>query len=524
MGNAEYSCMLKNKYAVAIIASMAILMAILDNTIVNVALTNMSRRFDVPLNTIQWVITSFFLAQAMVIPIAGYLGNRFGMKKNFLFFLGVFTLGSLMCALSKNETELIAFRILQGLGGGALFPLGQAIAVEVFPVKERAKASIIIGMSVLLGPIFGPTLGGYLVDRFDWPSIFTINIPIGVITAILAVIAFPPDRTEYGKRKSRFDVPGLVLSMIASLLIVYGFAFVTETRPGTITPFNPRGEIYGWGEWRVWALLGAGVLVAVLFTWYELRQKDPVLDLHIFRNPYFRSPVIILWLVAMTVFASMFLIPIFYQQYRTLHFDAMQTGLTLMPQGIAAAIATIIGGRLYYKLGVRNIVLLGVVLLGASSYLLSRFTVDYTSWDIMPALLIRGLGFGFTFIPSQTLALQSFMGPELPKASSLLNVTRQIFSSIGISVIATIYSGHISAHLQAEKATMLSTQGAQAAGNPHSFFAQAVPAAGTAAMNDVFLILMYASIALLLIACILPGKTKTAKFLHDERTDVRVHK
>lgn len=504
--------MLRNKYAVAIIASMAVLMAVLDNTIVNVALTPMSAAFGASLNSIQWVITSFFLAQAIIIPIAGYLGSRFGIKRFFLIFLCLFTAGSFLCGLAKTEGQLIIYRVIQGIGGGALFPLGQAIAMEAFPIRERAKASIIIGMSVLLGPIFGPTLGGYLTDTFSWAAIFNINIPLGIITFALAYISFPSDKKTEKGYAPRFDYAGLVLSMLASLLIVYAFAMVTDIKPGSVSAEHPAGEVYGWHNSWIWFLLGSGIITAIVFCFYELRQKDPVLDLRIFKNSFFTTPAIVLWMVAMIVFGSIFLIPVFFEQLRDPHLTAMQTGLALMPQGIAAAVATIIGGRLYYKAGVRAIAIAGCILLAISGFMLTDFSPHYGGREVLPALIIRGLGFGLTFVPAQTLALQSFRGASLAKASSLLNVTRQIFGSIGVSVIATLFTGRMAYYVTQSMAGI-----PPEAGKHFDAMSQTALVAqnGSYAMNDVFKWLFYATCVLIPVALILPGRQKTQEFLKD---------
>src|SRR5437868_2247870 len=270
----------RSKYAIALTAALGLVMAILDATVVNVALIPIATAFKTDLSTIQWIITGYFLAQAAVIPISGYLGNRFGIKRLFMICLVLFTVGSLLCGISQNESMLIAFRVLQGLGGGALFPLGQAIAFGAFPPKERAAASAIIAVPVLLAPAFGPTLGGWLTDNFGWESIFFVNLPVGIIAILLASLILPADEAPEKKEQAGFDYIGLVLCTLGVLAVVYAFTVVSQTQPGTQSPLNPNGTLYGWGYWLVWALLGGGLAVLALFALYELRiSKDPVLDL-----------------------------------------------------------------------------------------------------------------------------------------------------------------------------------------------------------------------------------------------------
>jgi DHA2 family multidrug resistance protein len=503
-----------NKYLVAFVAALGILMAVLDNTIVNVALVPMEHAFKVEHSVIQWVITAFFLSQAAVIPIAGYLGHRYGMKRCFIIFLALFTLSSLLCGLAQTEQQLILYRVLQGIGGGALFPLAQAIATEAFPIHERQKGSMIIGISVLLGPIFGPTLGGWLIDLFDWPAIFTINLPIGIVTAVLAYLSFPDDHKAEFRPKSRFDWVGLGLSMVASVCLVYAFALVAETRPGTETPMNPRGEMYGWDYPRVWLLLVSGVVLMVGFVLYELKRKDPVLDLRVLKNPTFTAPSILLWLIAMVIFGSILLIPIFFELIKAEPLSALDTGLALMPQGIGAAVATVFAARLYYKLGVRVLVVIGVILLAISGFLLTQFQPDDTGGDVLLALSIRGLGFGFTFIPIQTLALQMFTKATLAKASSLLNVGRQVFASIGVSVILTLFSQHVANHLaptvQAMQARMgsLPAEMRPAPERMKELMAGPLAEAGTQATNEVMFILFIATSALIFFVPLFPSRKK----------------
>ena len=310
------------KYAIALIAALGLFMAVLDNTIVNVALTALQRAFNTDVNTIQWIITAYFLAQAAVIPVSGYFGNRFGMKPTFMFALALFTLGSLLCGISPNlggpvggETLLIIFRVVQGVGGGMLFPLATSIAFGVFPPAERAAASGVIAVPVLLAPTLGPTFGGLLTDsRFGWPAIFFINIPVGIIALLLvARVMRPQEATEPGATRgapasaASFDWVGLILSMVGVVLVVYAFTLVSQTDSATITALNPRGDIHGWGYWLVWTLLGIGLAILAAFGYYELRvAKDPVLDLRLFAGFDFTIATVMTWVTRAVIFGSFF--------------------------------------------------------------------------------------------------------------------------------------------------------------------------------------------------------------------------
>jgi EmrB/QacA subfamily drug resistance transporter len=278
------------RYVVALTAAVGMIMAILDVTIVNVALVPMSAAFKTDLSTIQWVVTGYFLAQAAVIPVSGYLSSRYGMKRLIILCLGIFTAGSVLCGLSQGEGMLIAFRVLQGLGGGALFPLGQAIAFSAFPPHERAQASAIIAVPILLAPVFGPTVGGLLTVNFGWEWIFFINLPVGLAAVTLGAIFLPTDHVSPRHVRTGFDYVGLLLSTLGVLAVVYAFTLVGQTRPGSVTAASPQGELHGWGDQTVLLLLAAGVALLVSFALYELRvAKDPVLDLRLFRERSFAT-------------------------------------------------------------------------------------------------------------------------------------------------------------------------------------------------------------------------------------------
>jgi EmrB/QacA subfamily drug resistance transporter len=344
----------RGRYAIAFTAAIGLIMAVLDATIVNVALVPMSKAFKTDLNTMQWVVTGYFLAQAAVIPVSGYFGNRFGIKRMFILCLALFTIGSVLCGLAQNEAMLNFFRVLQGLGGGALFPLAQAIAFGAFPPKERAAAGAIVAIPVLLAPVFGPTIGGWLVDNLGWEWIFFVSLPVGIAALAAAWFILPTDRPQEGRRDQGFDYVGLLLVTLGTLAVVYAFTLVSQTQPGTQTALNPRGDLYGWGYWLVWALLGVGLVVLGAFALYELRiSRDPVLDLRLFKQYEFSIASVLSWINAAVVFGSVFLLPAFLQQVRRPNLSALDAGLALMPQGIAAAFAVALGGRLYNVVGVR---------------------------------------------------------------------------------------------------------------------------------------------------------------------------
>lgn len=501
------------RYAVALTAALGLFMAVLDNTIVNVALTAMQRAFNTDVNTIQWVVTGYFLSQAAVIPVSGYFGNRFGLKRMFMFALAAFTVGSLLCGLAPNlggpvggETLLIAFRVVQGIGGGMLFPLATSIAFSAFSPAERAAASGVIAVPVLLAPTLGPTFGGLLTDsRFGWPAIFFINIPVGLIALALVARVLRPqaEPAESAGPTARaglggFDWVGLVLSMVGVVLVVYAFTLVSQTDSATISAANPRGSIHGWGYWLVWALLAAGLAILAVFSYYELRvAQDPVLDLRLFSGFDFTIATVMTWVTRGVVFGSFFLVPLFLQQFRGL--SAVRAGLYMMPQGLFAGVAIGIASRLYDRIGPRLLVIMGMLILTASSVALV-FTDRESGWQFfLPILAVRGVGFGWSNLPLQTLALSAITGRALPKASSLYNATAQIFSSIGVAILSTLFIQDT-----ANKAAEL-VAAAQAAGArpPADLAIQA----GVSAFGQVFLIVAIGTGLATLIGLLLPSRS-----------------
>ncbi len=533
------------RYAVALSAALGLFMAVLDNTIVNVAINAMQKSFQVKdpsvdINTIEWVITGYFLSQAAIIPIAGYLSNRFGLKRMFMLALTMFTLGSILCGLSPLFDSwfgggvglLIFFRVFQGIGGGMLFPLATSISFNVFPPAERAASSAVIAVPVLLAPAFGPTIGGLLVDSsFEWPSIFFINLPVGILALFLIGRILKPDtgtQTVPAKagdttaaadgsrdkaappvpaiatKRAGFDFVGLVLSIVGTILVVYAFNLISQIDPSTVSKANPGGTIYGWGYWLVWTLLGAGIGMLAFFSYYELKiAKDPVLDLRLMGDSIFLFSTVMTWVLRAVVFGSFFILPLFLERFQGK--DAVSTGLALMPQGLAATVGIATGGRLYDKIGPRYLVILGMIALSVSSAMLIFTDSNTDAWSLVPILLIRGLGFGWSNLPLQTVALSKITGRALPKASSLYNATAQIFSSIGIAVLTTIFIQSLTTNTASRLEQLKSSgQAAKLAGGAEAVRINLLSPAAASAVSTVFLIVTIGTVLAIGLAFTLP--------------------
>lgn len=457
------------KWQVAIVTAIGLFMAILDNTIVNVALPQMARAFHTDRQTIIWVLTGYFLAQAAVIPVTGYLSDRIGTKAVFIAALALFTVGSALCAFAPSERLLIAARVVQGIGGGALFPLAFAIVFRVFPPAERGPAGAIIGVPVLLAPAFGPTIGGYLTKTFDWSAIFIVNVPIGIMALTLAFLVLrgrAADRAASGgvePRPGGFDVLGLLLSMTGFTALVYGIS-EAGTHGWNDTPFE-RYHLFGVtidATVDRYLLVGGILLVAFIIT--ELLVTDPVIDVRLFLNYTFAMTNLLLWAISGLLFGSLFLIPVFFEQFRIPNLDPLATGEILISQGVAAAVTTILAGRLYNRVGPRVLAALGFALLTAGTYGFIHFDVGTSGESLQGWLILRGLGLGLTNVPLQTLVLAAVSNRAMARASSLVNVTRQVAGALGVAVLGTYLTQQATSYAKDVATTFQSTQLAQVRG------------------------------------------------------------
>lgn len=424
------------KWIAALIGVMGLFMAVLDNTVVSVALPQMQRAFSISnYDTVTWVATAYFLAQAAVIPVTGYFNDLFGSKVVFVTSLILFTLGSLMCAFAPNFGFLIAFRIFQGIGGGALFPTVFSMIFRIFPPTERGPASAVVGVPILLAPAFGPTIGGFLTTTFDWSAIFTVNIPIGIVAVFLAVRFLKgreDDFVTYGRPLSptkHFDALGLILSMTGFTTLVYG---LTEA------------GIKGWGDQTVDTFLIIGAILLIIFTFVELRSDDPVLDVHLFGDYNFTVASILTWALGAFLFGSLFLLPYFFEN--VLNYSALSTGEIFILQGLFAAVGVVVSGRLYNVVGPRTLAFFGLAFVTVATIGLRDVSLSTTGASLQGWLVLRGIGLGMTNTPLQTIALSRISNKAMARATSLLSVTRQVFSSIGVAGLTTYLTQKITNH------------------------------------------------------------------------------
>jgi EmrB/QacA subfamily drug resistance transporter len=405
---------------VAGVATLGLIMVVLDTTIVNVALDTLSSDLHAPLSTIQWVSTGYLLSLAAVIPVSGWVTERFGSKKTWIASIAMFTLGSALCALATSAGELIAFRVLQGLGGGMLLPVGFTLIAQSAGPRQMGRALALVGVPILLGPIFGPIIGGLIVDSAPWEWIFVVNVPIGVLAIVAAARMLQPSagRADAGAL-DWFGVASLCPGLVG---IVFGLS-ETESQGGIGHPiaFGP---------------LLAGVALVGLFAWHSLRVPRPLLDLRLFRSPGFRAAATVTFLLGAALFGTLLVLPLYFQVDRGE--TALNAGLLLAPQGIGAALMLPISGRLTDRLGGGPVVVVGCSIMALASVPLV-FVTAHTPYLLLGGVLfVRGMGLGASIQPSTAAAFALLDSAQVPRATAALNTLRQIGGSIGTTVLAVV--------------------------------------------------------------------------------------
>lgn len=415
------------KYLVAIVFIFGLFMDLMDTTIVNVAIPSLRHDFHASTSLVEWTITGYLLSLAAVIPAAGWLSDRYGTKRIFLLAMGIFVAASAACGLAQNIEQLIAFRFVQGIGGGMMTPVGTAMLSREFPGTERAKASAILSVPVVLAPTIGPVLGGFLIDFVSWRWIFYVNLPVGIAGIAMTYAVLKEHREAYAQRG--FDVPGLLLGSGSAAMMVYAVS---------------RAGSEGWGSPQVVGFGLGGVAVAAIFTVIELTVKYPILDLRLLKRWLFASGN----LMMMSSFAAFggfgLLLTLFLQDVRG--YSPLQAGLLQAPSSIGTAISLPLASFLYPSMGPRKMMLFGfgfAALTFAPFYFVG---LDTPVWVIMALLVVRGLPFAFAAVASQTLLFGPIESEKQGPASSIYSTLRQVASSFGVALIVTIALSRTRAH------------------------------------------------------------------------------
>jgi EmrB/QacA subfamily drug resistance transporter len=423
---------------VAGVATLGLIMAVLDTTIVNVALDTLSRDLHAPLSTIQWVSTGYLLSLASVIPLSGWITERFGSKRTWIAAIALFALGSALCALATSAEELIAFRVLQGLGGGMLVPVGFTLVAQSAGPRRIGRALALIGVPILLAPIFGPIVGGLIVDNAAWQWIFVVNVPIAVLAIAVAARALEADagRADAGA----LDWLGAALLCPGLAGVVFGLSEI-ESHGGIEHPiaFGP---------------MVAGFALVGLFAWHSLHAARPLIEVRLFRSPGFRAASLVTLLLGAALFGTLLILPLYYQVDRGQ--SALDAGLLLAPQGIGAALMLPISGRLTDRLGGGPVVLTGITTIALATLPLA-FVSANTPYALLGAVLfVRGMGLGASVQPTTAAAYAVLDSAQVPRATAALNTLRQIGGSIGTALLAVV--------LQHESGAVLSSTSGGAGG------------------------------------------------------------
>jgi EmrB/QacA subfamily drug resistance transporter len=406
-------------WKIAGVVILGMTMSILDTTIVNVALDTLGKDLHSTIAQIQWVATGYLLALAAVIPLTGWAARRFGAKRVYLASIALFTIGSALCGLAESSTSLILFRVLQGVGGGMIMPVSQMIMAEVAGPKRMGKVMGIVVMPAMLAPILGPVVGGLILQNLHWSWIFFVNVPIGIVAAILGWRMLPEsDLGEAGK----LDWLGLALLATSMPLIVYGLSEIATKESFTAPSV-------------IWPIV-AGILLAAAFGWHALHVERPLLEVRLYANRVFAAASLTTFGLGAALFGAMILVPLYYQQVRGE--SVIVTGLLVGPQGLGMLLVAPWIARMTDRFGGGRVAVVGVSILTLSSLPLAFIGADTSILFLSVVLLVRGVGIGLSFIPTTTVAFAALRTDQLSDATPQMNVLQRIGGAIGTAVLAVV--------------------------------------------------------------------------------------
>ena len=398
------------------------MMGAIDTSVVNVSLAHIQATYGVTTQEVTWVSTSYLITLVIIMPLTAWVASVFGRKRMFMLSIAVFTVASALCGMSRTLGQLIAFRVLQGIGGGALQPVAQSIMRETFPPREQAQAMGIFAMMGMLGPALGPSLGGWITDNLSWPFIFFVNIPIGIIGLFMAsaFIVDPPYMRAQGIRQFDGIGIGLMAVGLASLQILL-----------------EQGETDGWFQSSfITTLVAVAAVALTLFVLWELRTDRPAVDLRVLRNASFASGTIVIGVLGLALWGGMILMPLFFQQL--LGYSATRAGVTLIPRSLTMLLMMPISGMLYNRLGVYVMLPCGLLLSGFAGLMMARFNLMTGELQILVPQVLQGVGFSLMFVSLGTSALSTIPRPQMQSATGLWNLVRQLGGSLGTAIVITL--------------------------------------------------------------------------------------
>jgi DHA2 family multidrug resistance protein len=417
------------KWAIALTASLGALLEIVDTSIVNVALRDMQATLGATLSEIGWVVTGYAIANVIIIPLSAWLGDYFGKKNYFIFSLIGFVLASMLCGFSNSLPVLIAARVLQGLTGGGLLAKAQSIIFETFPKEEQGMAQAIFGLGVIVGPAFGPTLGGFITDNIGWRWIFFINLPVGIL-AILAAIVFLNKDTHNPNLDRRIDWPGI---------------FLLTTGLGALQVMLEEGQQDDWFDSPfIVAMAITSVIGLVLFIWQELTTQNPAVNLRVLRHRSLVAGSLLSMLLGMGLYGALFAIPIFAQSI--LNFTATNTGLLLLPGSLASGLTMLLVGRLAGRMDPRLMITVGSIIMSLTMFAFAQINPMSSADSLYWPLLWRGIGTVLMYLPLSLATFAPIPKADAPAATGFYNLTRQIGGSLGIAFLTTFLAQQENVH------------------------------------------------------------------------------
>lgn len=419
-----------NPWIMIIPVMLAVFIYVLDGTIGNVALPHMAGSFSATRDESMWILTSYLIAAGIVIPAVDFFSKLCGRKNFFIISILMFTIASMLCGMAKNIEFMIFARILQGFGGGGILPISQAIIIESFTKEQRGAAMSVFGMGVILAPIIGPVLGGWITDNWTWPWIFYINVPFGCIAALLSkkLIEDPP----YAKRQHNVKIDGK------------GFFYLTIWLV-TLQTVLDKGNNADWfnATWICWTF-GVSVVACILFFHSQLTNKDSLVDLSVFKDRNFSAGTIIQVVIQAVLYASLAILPQFLQSM--MGYTAFLSGATMMPRGFGSMLSMLITGTLSNKIDNRLFVMLGLALIGGSSLVFGSLNLQISNMNIAIPNFFMGMGMGLSMIPIMNLSVDTLKNEQMTNATGIQNLLKNIGSAIGTSLVATMLTRFAQIH------------------------------------------------------------------------------
>ncbi|HHW6561289.1 TPA: DHA2 family efflux MFS transporter permease subunit [Staphylococcus aureus] len=403
--------------------------AILNQTLLNVALPKINTEFNISASTGQWLMTGFMLVNGILIPITAYLFNKYSYRKLFLVALVLFTIGSLICAISMNFPIMMVGRVLQAIGAGVLMPLGSIVIITIYPPEKRGAAMGTMGIAMILAPAIGPTLSGYIVQNYHWNVMFYGMFIIGIIAILVGFVWF---KLYQYTTNPKADIPGIIFSTIGFGALLYGFSEAGNK---------------GWGSVEIETMFAIGIIFIILFVIRELRMKAPMLNLEVLKFPTFTLTTVINMVVMMSLYGGMILLPIYLQNLRG--FSALDSGLLLLPGSLIMGLLGPFAGKLLDTIGLKPLAIFGIAVMTYATWELTKLNMDTPYMTIMGIYVLRSFGMAFIMMPMVTAAINALPGRLASHGNAFLNTMRQLAGFIGTAILVTVMTTQTTQHLSA---------------------------------------------------------------------------